>query len=97
MSFAAVSRLKPSVTREVYQTEYIAPARCTNLADFLARAPKGVGLLQDAPSLTLVTEDVFEQLLADGVIYAELRFAPFLHQERGLTPQRAVEIVDRAH
>lgn len=52
--------------------------------------------MQDESSLALVTEDVFRQLAADGVIYAELRFAPLLHLERGLTAERVVEVVDRA-
>jgi adenosine deaminase len=88
--------LQPSVTREEYVNDYIAPAKCTNLADFLARAPKGVQLLQAPVALKLVTEDLFRQLAADGVIYAELRFAPLLHLDEGLTPGEVVEIVDRA-
>ncbi len=44
----------------------------------------------------MVVEDLFEQLAADGVIYAEIRFAPLLHLERGLTPEQVVAAVDRA-
>src|SRR5208283_3638953 len=85
LSYPAVARLAPGVTREEYLTEYVAPERCTNLADFLARSPKGVGLMQEEEALRLVTEDVFQQLRADNVVYAEIRFAPLLHLERGLT------------
>jgi adenosine deaminase len=52
--------------------------------------------MQTEDSLRQVTEDIFEQLRADGVIYAELRFAPLLHTYRGLTPEAVVEAVDRA-
>jgi adenosine deaminase len=52
--------------------------------------------MQDEAALALVVEDVFEQLAADGVIYAEIRFAPLLHIERGLTPEQVVAAVDRA-
>jgi adenosine deaminase len=96
LSFAAVARLDESVSREEYQREFIAPRRCTNLADFLTRAPRGFKLMQDEAALALVVEDLFEQLAADGVIYAEIRFAPLLHLERGLTPERVVAAVDRA-
>lgn len=96
LSYDAVSRLAPPVTREEYNRSFIAPARCANLADYLTRSRKGFGLMQTAPALTLVTEDVFQQLVTDGVIYAELRFAPLLHTEQGLTPEQVVEIVDRA-
>jgi adenosine deaminase len=95
LSFQAVSALAPSVSREEYQRDYIAPARCANLADFLTRAPKGFHLMQTEDSLRLVTEDVFRQLIDDGVIYAEIRFAPLLHTERGLNPERVVAVVER--
>lgn len=88
--------LDDSVSPEEYQREFIAPRRCTSLADFLTRAPRGFQLMQDEAALALVVEDVFEQLAADGVIYAEIRFAPLLHLERGLTPEQVVAAVDRA-
>ena len=96
LSYQAVSALEPSVTREEYQRDYIAPERCANLADFLSRAPKGFRLMQTVDSLRLVTEDVFRQLVEDGVIYAEIRFAPLLHTERGLRAERVVAVVERA-
>ncbi len=96
LSYQAVSALAPSVTREEYQRDYIAPARCANLADFLTRSPKGFRLMQTEDALRLVTEDVFHQLIEDGVIYAEIRFAPLLHTEQGLSPERVVEVVERS-
>jgi adenosine deaminase len=96
LSFDAVSRLAPHVSREEYERDYEAPARCTNLADFLTRAPKGFRLMQTEEALEIVAEDVMRQLAADGVIYAELRFAPLLHQERGLSPWRVVAVLERA-
>jgi adenosine deaminase len=96
LSYQVVSKLKPSVTREEYQHDYIAPARCTNLADFLSRAPMGFRLMQTADSLRLVTEDLFRQLVEDGVIYAEIRFAPLLHLENGLSAHQVVATVERS-
>lgn len=96
LSYNAVAQLDDSVSLEEYQREFIAPRRCTSLADFLTRAPRGFQLMQDESALTLVVEDLFEQLAADGVIYAEIRFAPLLHLERGLTPEQVVAAVDRA-
>jgi adenosine deaminase len=96
LSYQVVSKLKPSVTREEYQRAYIAPARCTNLADFLSRAPMGFRLMQSEDSLRLVTEDLFRQLVEDGVIYAEIRFAPLLHLENGLSAEQVVATVERS-
>jgi adenosine deaminase len=96
LSYAAVAQLDSSISLEEYSREFVAPPRCTSLADFLTRAPRGFKLMQDEAALKLVVEDVFEQLATDGVIYAEIRFAPLLHLERGLTPQQVVAAVDRA-
>jgi adenosine deaminase len=96
LSYAAVSRLDDSVSLEEYQREFIAPPRCTSLADFLTRAPRGFQLMQDEAALAVVVEDLFEQLAADGVIYAEIRFAPLLHLEHGLKPAQVVGGVERA-
>jgi adenosine deaminase len=96
LSYQVVSALAPSVSREEYARDYIAPARCANLADFLSRAPKGFQLMQTENSLRLVTEDVFRQLIEDGVIYAEIRFAPLLHTEQGLSAEGVVEVVERS-
>jgi adenosine deaminase len=96
LSYKAVSRLAPSVSREEYLRDYVAPARCTNLADFLSRAPKGFRLMQSEDALRSVMEDLFEQLVDDGVVYAEIRFAPLLHLEQGLSAERVVTVVERA-
>ena len=96
LSYAAVSRLAPEINRSQYDAEFIAPPQCASLADFLTRAPRGFQLMQTEDALRIVTEDVFEQLAADNVIYAELRFAPLLHTHQGLNPEVIVEAVDRA-
>lgn len=96
LSYRAVARLAPDVTREEYARDYVAPARCANLADFLSRAPRGFQLMQSEQSLELVVEDLFEQLADDGVVYAEIRFAPLLHTAQGMTPEQVVAVVERA-
>ena len=96
LSYTVVSRLNPSITQEEYLRDFIAPVRCTNLADFLTRALKGIALMQTEEQLRLVTLDVFEQLQRDNVLYAEIRFAPLLHTEKGLPAESVVEIVEEA-
>lgn len=96
LSYAAVSRLDPSISRAEYDAEFVAPSRCASLADFLTRAQRGFQLMQTRDALRLATEDLFAQLRDDGVIYAEIRFAPQLHLLRGLTPEAVVEAVDGA-
>jgi adenosine deaminase len=96
LSYGAVSRLDPSISRQEFESEFIAPPQCASLADFLTRAPRGFQLMQSEEALRIVTEDLFEQLKNDQVLYAEIRFAPLLHLAKGLTPEAVVTAVDRA-
>ncbi len=96
LSYAAVSQLAPHISRREYDAEFVAPSQCASLADFLTRAPRGFQLMQTEDALRIVTEDVFEQLRRDNVIYAEFRFAPLLHLLKGLSPEAVVAAVDRA-
>jgi adenosine deaminase len=38
LSYSVVSQVDPSITCEQYEHEFIAPERCTSLANFLTRA-----------------------------------------------------------
>ena len=86
LSYTIVSKLDPSITPNDYQSDFVAPAKCENLMDFLTRVPHSLALIQTKKQLHLVTIDLFEQLRADNVLYAEIRFAPLLHTEKGLSP-----------
>ena len=52
-----------------------------------------VGVMQTPESVVRVARECAEDLAADGVVYAEVRFAPELHVERGLTLDGAIEAV----
>lgn len=96
LSYKVVQQLNPAVTQEEYQRSFVAPPKCTDLADYITRAIKGFELMQTPEQLRLVTLDLFEQLKADNVIYAEIRFAPFLHVAGGLTPTEVAQAVNAA-
>ncbi|MCE2614149.1 adenosine deaminase [Flavobacteriaceae bacterium D16] len=96
LSFEVARQIKPELSREDYETNFVAPPKCTDLADYLTRAVKGFELMQTREQLHLVTLDLFKQLKADNVIYAEIRFAPLLHTREGLSPEEVVETVLKA-
>ena len=52
-------------------------------------------LLQTEEALELASCDLVKRLAGQGLVYAELRFAPQLHQQKGLTQGQAVEAVVR--
>jgi adenosine deaminase len=52
-----------------------------------------VGVMQSRDALVRVARECAEDLAADGVVYAEVRFAPELHIERGLSLDDVVSAV----
>ena len=96
LSFEVVKKINPAITPEEYKKSFIAPLKCNDLADYIKRAAKGFELMQTKEQLRLVTFDLFEQLKADNVIYAEIRFAPLLHTTKGLSPEEVVKYVNQA-
>lgn len=96
LSYQVVKQLRPEITEAEYRQSFVGPPKCTDLKDFLTRARAGIEVMQTEAALRLVTLDLFEQLQADGVIYAEIRFAPLLHTEKGLTPEAVVAAINDA-
>jgi adenosine deaminase len=65
----------------------------SSLESYLEAFKHTFGVMQDAESLHRVAYEAAEDLAADGVVYAESRFAPSLHLGRGLTREEAIEAV----
>src|SRR5215471_7100483 len=52
-----------------------------------------VGVMQTKDALHRVAREAAEDLAADGIVYAEVRFAPELHTQLGLTLDEVVHAV----
>ncbi|MGN8225076.1 adenosine deaminase [Gracilimonas sp. BCB1] len=96
LSFDVVKKLRPGITQEQYKSDFIAPANCSSLEEYLKCAQEPISLMQTKEQLEMVTLDLFQQLRNDRVIYAEIRFAPLQHLEEGLSPVEVVQAVDQA-
>jgi adenosine deaminase len=96
LSYAVVSRLNPSITQDEYRKDFVPPTKSASLVEVLKRATNSVALMQTEEQLRLVILDVFDQLQQENVVYAELRFAPLLHTEKGLSAEEVIEIVQAA-
>jgi adenosine deaminase len=96
LSFDVVKRLRPKITPEQYKSDFIAPANCSSLDEYLKCAQEPIALMQTKEQLEMVTLDLFQQLKGDNVIYAEIRFAPLQHLEQGLSAEEVVQAVDEA-
>jgi adenosine deaminase len=91
-----VQQIDPSISFGEYRAKFVAPAKCTDLADYISRAVNGISLMQTKHNLELVTADLFRQLKEDHVIYAEIRFAPLQHLNQGLSAEEVVATVNNA-
>jgi adenosine deaminase len=70
-------------------------ARGRDLVRYLEPFRHTVAVMQTAEALERVAAECAEDLADDGVVYAEIRFAPELHQERDLSLDDIVEAVVR--
>ncbi|MBC6462051.1 adenosine deaminase [Actinomadura sp. HBU206391] len=93
LSHDAVRRIDPAISREDYDRDFVAPAKCASLADYLSYTLNYRAVLQTERALRIAVADAFAQLAADGVVYAELRFAPLVHLEKGLSADDVVRTV----
>ena len=64
-----------------------------SLERYLETFKHTVGVTQTEHALRRVARECAVDLAADGVVYAEIRYAPELHVERGLTLEQIVEAV----
>ena len=63
----------------VIAARMVAPARCRDQAELLDAFAVPVAILQDADALSVAAAELVADLAADGVRYAEIRFAPASH------------------
>ncbi len=68
-----------------------APARCRDLAQYLEKFDLPLQGLQTAENLQIAAHDLVLDMHSENVVYAEIRFAPLLHTQQGLSPEAVIE------
>jgi adenosine deaminase len=68
-------------------------AKRNDLVLYLETFAHTVGVMQHRDAIERVAYECAQDLAADGVVYAEVRFAPELHLEGGLTMQEVLDAV----
>src|SRR6476660_968492 len=66
-----------------------------SLVRYLETFDHTVGVMQTGPAIARVARECVEDLAADGVVYAEIRYAPEQHVETGLTLDEVVAAVQQ--
>ena len=82
-----------SLTFEDASRRMVGPERCADQAELLTFFDLPIALLQTASALERAAAELVEDLAADGIRYAEVRWAPRLHLERGLSVAAVIDAV----
>ena len=82
-----------SLDRDEARRRMVGPERCADQAELLTFFDLPVALLQSVDALERVSAELVEDMMHDGIRYAEIRWAPRLHLERGLSVTAVIEAV----
>ena len=80
-------------TFEEYMKLTTVPPLCTDVFEYLAKFGPIVKLMQTKEHLTEITYTTIKRAAEQNLFYLEMRFAPQLHKEKGLSQRDAVEAV----
>ena len=83
----------PAETKTELQPYLEAPKDCRDLNDYLSRFVLPLQVLQTREALSEAMMDLICQLGREGLLYAEIRFAPQLHTSGGLAQRQVIEAV----
>lgn len=81
----------PTTNADDLATWMVRGASRLDLTLYLETFAHTVGVMQSADALYRVAAECAEDLADDGIVYAEVRFAPELHVEQGLSLDEVVE------
>ncbi len=80
----------PAASIEQLQAKMVCPAECKSLNDYLEKFDIPLRVLQTVEGIKESMIDLIEELAAERMLYAEIRFAPQLHLQKGLTQEEVV-------
>ena len=91
--FKYLSKLNSIDLGKDFPSNIFVPMDCKSLDEYLERFALPVALLQNEESIEYATYSLVKRLADLGLFYAEIRFAPLLHVNKGMTQ---VEVVKAA-
>ncbi|MFF0383189.1 adenosine deaminase [Streptomyces sp. NPDC004286] len=90
---AAVGHTLPTTDPDELAAWYVEAANSGDLVRYIATFEHTLAVMQNREGLLRVAEEYVLDLAADGVVYAEVRYAPELNTRGGLTLSEVVETV----
>ncbi len=70
---------------ETIKEKMVAKDKCQNLTEYLTKFDFPISLMQTKENLIKIAKTLIQDLENDNVIYAEIRFAPMQHINKGLS------------
>lgn len=83
----------PTTDPDDLQAWFTRGAETADLLQYLATFEHTLAVMQTADHIERVAHEAVIDLADDGVVYAEIRFAPELHQQQGLELEAVIEAV----
>ena len=90
----AVGHELPTTDADELGAWFVTSAGSGSLERYLETFAHTIGVMQTREALVRVATECAEDLAADGVVYAEVRYAPEQHLDAGLTLEQVVEAVE---
>nr|WP_052336250.1 adenosine deaminase [Nocardioides alkalitolerans] len=90
---AEIGHELPADGAEALADWFAESADSGSLVRYLETFAHTVAVMQTAPAITRIARECVTDLAEDGVVYAEIRYAPELMIEQGLTPDQVVAAV----
>ncbi len=76
---------------EELRDKMICPVDCQSLNEYLQKFDIPLSVLQTEDGIRECMEDLIAELIDEEMLYAEIRFAPQLHLNKGLTQEEVVQ------
>src|SRR6476660_10568759 len=90
---AEIGHELPAADAESLGRWFTESADSGSLVRYLETFDHTVAVMQTGPAIARVARECVEDLAADGVVYAEVRYAPEQHVQQGLTLDEVVAAV----
>src|SRR5699024_10710106 len=90
---ATTAEVAPADAARAVADWFHSAADSGSLPAYLSTFERTAAVMQTAPQLRRIAREFVEDMVADGVVYAETRWAPHQHTDGGLTPDEAVQAV----
>lgn len=85
----------PCTDEDIIRTKMMVEPDCTNLGEYLEKFDLPLQLLQTSECIEYAVYELMRDLKEQGLCYAEIRYAPQLHLQKGLTQTEVVEAAIR--